>query len=101
VTVTKMAAPGKIASHHAKVFVRASARIEPQVTRCAGTPMPRNERPDSARIADATPNDIATRTGASAFGRMCRAITRRSDPPRLRAASTKSCARTLKNSLRT
>ena len=65
------------------------------------TPRPRNERPLSVRIAPATPSTAATSTGAIAFGRMCRKISRASPAPSARAATTKSRSRRLRNSART
>jgi hypothetical protein len=98
--VAKIANPGKTASHHANVFCSETARIDPHVTRSAGTPMPRNDSADSARMAEATLKDAVTSTGASAFGRMWRNMTAALDMPRARAATTKSRPRSLKNSLR-
>ena len=46
-------------------------QVDPQVTISAGTPIPRNERLLSIKIADAIPNAILTKTGANALGRAC------------------------------
>ena len=66
----KMATPGTSTSHHAAALLRAPARSEPQVMASAGTPIPRKLRPDSARMAPATPKAAGMSTGAIALGRM-------------------------------
>ena len=69
VTVMKMAAPGKVTSHHAYVmYVCDCFSTSPQLAAGGGTPNPRKLRPDSVRMAPATPNVADTQTGASAFG---------------------------------
>src|SRR5206468_3121253 len=89
VTVTKIASPGKAASHHPLGSnCRASDRIDPQLAVDGGTPKPRKLRVDSIRIAEATPNVAATRTGAIEFGSTCRKMVRKSLAPRARAAVT-------------
>jgi hypothetical protein len=73
----------------------------PHVAKGGCTPKPRNESADSVRIASATPIVAETSTGATAFGTMCRKMMRRSGRPSARAATTKSCSRSERNSART
>ena len=67
----KIASPGKITSHQALNCSRPAFSREPHVTVVGGTPTPRKDNADSVRIADATPNAMATRAGASPFGNAC------------------------------
>ena len=63
----KMAAPGKAMSHHICRLLRPASRSEPQLGLGGGAPKPRKLSPLSSRMAEAMPNVIGTRTGASAF----------------------------------
>ena len=81
VTVRKIANPGKIASHQAPLERRASKRREPQVGTSTLTPTPMKEREDSRRMALAIPNEIATNTGAIAFGNACLKMILKSEKP--------------------
>ena len=69
---------------------------------CGGcTPSPRNESPDSARIAAGTPSVIATSTGAIALGRMWRQMMRNALAPIDCDHRTNSRSRSDRNSART
>src|SRR5688572_8416047 len=91
VTVKKIANPGKAASHQPLGRMsRALERMDPQLATEGGTPNPRKLKVDSMRIAEATPNVAATRTGARVFGSTCRKMVRQSDAPKALAATTYS-----------
>ena len=70
-------------SHQASKFCLPRFNKDPQVTMSSGTPIPKNDRPLSIRIADAIPNAILTKTGARAFGRACLKIVLIEENPRL------------------
>src|SRR5262245_36509840 len=96
-----MARPGKAVNHHALGSnCRALERIEPQLAVDGGTPNPRKLSVDSTRMAEAIPNVAATNTGATAFGRTCLKIVRKSEAPIARAATTYSRDFVFRNSPR-
>ena len=66
-----MAKPGNTTSHHALNCSRPAFSKDPQVTVVGGTPTPKKESADSVKIAEATPNAIATKAGANALGSAC------------------------------
>lgn len=79
---------GKLPLLNKKIFIPvdsilslAAEIILPQVTTSGGTPTPRNERLDSVSIQLAIPKAIATKDGASAFGKACLKIMRASLNP--------------------
>ena len=82
VTVIKIAIPGKSTSHQALNFSLPSLTREPQVTRSGGTPMPRKDKLDSIKMADAIPNAMETKAGAIPFGRACLTMIFNSEKPR-------------------
>src|SRR5262245_33692360 len=98
----KIASPGKIASHQAmSMKSRDCERISPQDGVGGWTSKPKNDRLDSIRIDEATPNVAETNTGARLFGRMCLKMRRAELAPTVRPAVTKSCLRSLRISPRT
>jgi len=64
VTVTKIAKPGKIASHHDNVLSLAKLKSSPQVISSFSNPIPKKDKKASINIADATPNAIVIKTGS-------------------------------------
>ena len=76
-----MANPGKTTNHQALNCSLPAFRSEPQVTVVGGTPTPRKDNADSIRMAEATPNAIATNAGAKALGNACLNIIRNSFKP--------------------
>src|SRR5579885_1958401 len=100
--LTKIANPGKSASHQAiSMKSRDCERISPHDGVGGCTPNPKNDRLDSTKIDDATPKVAETRTGARLFGRMCLKMRRIELAPTVFPAVTKSCPRSFKNSPRT
>ena len=87
VTVVKRAMPGKITIHQSS-WMRSLPSLSnpPHEAWSGGTPKPRNERVDSARMAPAIPKEAETRTGPRALGRMWRKMIRKGPPPRARTA---------------
>src|SRR5258706_2910807 len=80
--------------------VRALDKIDPQLAVDGGTPKPRKLNVDSIRMAEATPKVAATKTGATAFGRTCRKMMRKSRAPSACAATTYSRDFVFRNSPR-
>jgi len=73
----KIASPGNVVIHQPDGSnSRALESIEPQDATFGGTPKPRNDSPDSVRMAAATPKVAETKIGAMAFGRTCRKMIR-------------------------
>jgi hypothetical protein len=100
-TARKIIVPGMIAVAGASVRkFWASNRSRPQVGTSGGNPRPRNERVDSAIIAEPTERVPATMIGLRVFGRMCLMI-RQAPAPRQRAASTYSRSRWVTKPART
>ena len=60
------------------------------MTISSGTPIPKNERELSIRIAEAIPKAIETNTGANAFGKACLTIALKLVYPNDLAACTNS-----------
>src|SRR2546426_8516383 len=58
-----------------------SLRMLPHVAYGGRTPRPRNDRPDSVRMAAGMPRVMATSTGAMALGRMWRQMMRKAPAP--------------------
>jgi hypothetical protein len=101
-TVIRIAKPGYSVIHHAiSMESLPSFRILPQVAYGGWTPSPRNDSPDSVRMAAGMPRVIATRTGAMALGRMWRNTTRSALAPTDSDQMTNSRSRSVKNSART
>src|SRR4051794_9179170 len=100
-TVTRIAMPGSVAMYQA---VRSAWRpmpiIVPQVIR-SGSPRPRNDNPDSVRIADATMIEAITTIGARQFGRICVTMMRVSPMPTTTQDCTNSRSRSDRNCPRT
>ncbi|MNN22858.1 hypothetical protein D3C81_1362350 [compost metagenome] len=96
-------APGASASHGPwNMKVRPSPdSMPPQVGAGGGTPRPRKDRPDSARIAVPTRVVNSTITGGSTLGRMWRNRMRPVDAPIDCAACTYMFSRTDTTALRT
>src|SRR5437016_3493382 len=101
-TVTRIANPGYTDSHQPiSIASLPSLRMLPQVA-CGGwTPSPRNDRPDSVRIAAGMPSVIATSTGAIAFGRIWRQTIRKPLAPTACDQMTNSRSLSARNSART
>src|SRR5690606_22304563 len=101
-TVTTIARPGNVASHHAPNSTSLpSATILPHEGAGSGTPSPRNESPASSTIVLPMPSVAATMTGASTLGTRCRRMMRGPLMPSARAASMNSRSRRLSTSPRT
>ncbi len=100
VTVKKIAKPGKTTNHQALNCSRPELNKEPQVTALGGTPIPRNDKEDSIKIAEATPKAMAINAGAIPFGKACLKIIRNSLNPIDFAACTYSKLEMRKNSAR-
>jgi hypothetical protein len=66
-----MAKPGKMANHHAETSLLEADNKLPHVTSSGATPIPKNERLDSVRIAPATPKAIVINTEVKEFGIAC------------------------------
>lgn len=76
-----MANPGKTTNHQALNCSLPALSNEPQVTVVGGTPTPKKDKEDSIKMADATPNAMATKAGAKALGKACLNIIRNSLNP--------------------
>src|SRR2546427_75918 len=101
-TVTRIASPGYRDNHQPiSIASLPSLRMLPQVACGGGTPSPRNDRPDSVRIAAGMPSVIATSTGAIAFGRMWRQTIRKPLAPTACDQMTNSRSLSARNSART
>ena len=72
-TMTKIAAPGNTAIHHASVTNPWESKIIRPSDGCGGwMPSPRNDSAASDRIANASDSDVCTISGPAMFGRMWR-----------------------------
>src|SRR5882724_7718745 len=101
-TVTRMARPGKVASHHAvDKYARPSASMPPQVGVGGCTPRPRKDRADSITITRAMSRVATTSQGVKALGSTWRARIRQSRLPSATAAWTNSRSRMDSTSPRT
>ena len=101
-TVTRMARPGKVASHHAvERYTRPSASMPPQVGVGGWTPRPRKDSADSMTMTRAMSRVATTSHGVKAFGSTWRRTTRPSRLPRAMAACTNSRSRMDSTSPRT
>ena len=67
-----MADPGKMANHQALILFLDKLNMLPQVTSLGDTPIPRNDRNASIRIAAAIPKAIVISTGVNELGIACR-----------------------------
>ena len=80
-TTVKIASPGNVPIHHHWKYCVPSATIDPH-SACGGcAPRPRNERPESSRIAFARSSVASTKIGPATFGRTSRKSVRRLDAP--------------------
>src|SRR5215470_5236019 len=86
-TAREMAAPGKMAIHGARCMKERPepASMAPQDGRGGGTPRPRKESEDSARMTPPSPMVATMITVASRFGTTWRSTTRRCGVPMARA----------------
>src|SRR5207253_3098539 len=100
-TAVKNARPGNVPIHHHWKYWAPSATIDPH-SACGGcAPRPRNDRPESNRIAFARSSVASTSTGPATFGSTSRKSARRAEEPSNRADWTYSESPTESTSPRT
>ncbi len=88
-TMTTIATPGNVDSHHAVLMNdRPSFSIAPQSGVGGRIPRPRKLSAAPAMMAPGMPSVTRTMIGADTLGRTCRKTMRRSPHPATRAAST-------------
>src|SRR5439155_19206490 len=76
-TTVKIARPGKVPIHHHWKYCVPSATIYPHSAFGGWAPRPRNESPESSRIAFARSSVASTNTGPTTFGSTSRKSVRR------------------------
>jgi hypothetical protein len=90
-TVSRMANPGNIQSHHAEtIYDLPSATIEPQAGVGGGIPTPRKLRDASRMITVPTWRVARTIREPATFGKMCLSMMLPLEHPAVLARSTKS-----------
>src|SRR6478672_5585446 len=89
-TTVKIARPGNVPIHHHWKYCVPSATIDPHSAWGGCAPRPRNDRPESNRIAFARSSVASTSTGPATFGNTSRKSVRRAEEPSRRADSTYS-----------
>src|SRR4051794_13373523 len=94
-TTVKIASPGNVPIHHHWKYCVPSATIDPHSAFGGCAPSPRNDRPESRRIAVARSSVARTKIGPATFGSTSRNRVFRLVAPRSRAACTYSESPTL------
>ena len=97
-TTVKIARPGNVPIHHHWKYCVPSATIDPHSAVGGCAPRPRNERPESSRIAFARSSVASTSTGPATFGSTSRnnrapRAARRAGAPTARTPSRRPTAR--------